>query len=72
MDTIVDLETPGDGWISLDRKLAAAATEISEGELGRQLTLATTAALSKHRVARGRVLLRTVFQYSSSGKKVPS
>jgi hypothetical protein len=30
-----DLETPGDGWVTLDRKLAAALTKISRGEFGR-------------------------------------
>ena len=47
-DTSINLDIPGDGWISLDRKLAVALNKISEGELGRQLTLATTAALSKN------------------------
>ena len=62
-----DLETPGDGWISPDRKLAAALAKVSEGGLGRQLALASNAAFNNGRVARGRVLLRTVFQYYSSG-----
>ena len=44
----INLDIPGDGWISLDWKLAAALIKISEGELGRQLTLATTAALNKN------------------------
>ena len=30
------LEEPGEGWISLDRKLAAALTNIAHGEIGRQ------------------------------------
>ncbi len=52
-----DRETPGDCWISLDRKLDAALTRVSEGELGCQLTLTSKAALSNGRAARGRVLL---------------
>jgi uncharacterized protein (DUF1684 family) len=64
----VDLETPGDGWVTLDRKLAAALTKISHGELGRQLTLTSNAALSSGQVARGRVLLALVFEYYSAGK----
>ncbi len=64
----VDLETPGDGWVTLDRKLAAALTKISHGELGRQLTLTSNAALNSGQVARGRVLLALVFEYYSAGK----
>ena len=30
------LEDPGEGWISLDRKLAAALTKIAKGDIGRQ------------------------------------
>jgi hypothetical protein len=64
----VDPETPGPGWVTLDRKLAAALTYISPGELGRQLTLTSSAALNQGRVARGRLLRSQVFQYYSSGK----
>ncbi len=64
----VDLETPGDGWVALDRKPATALTEISHGELGRQLALTSNAAVSQGHVARGRVLLAPVFEYYSSGK----
>ena len=41
------LNNPGLGWISLDRKLAAAITKISHGETGRVLAQITTAALSE-------------------------
>ena len=63
----VDLETPGDGWVTLDRKLAAALTKISHGVLGRQLTLTSNAALNSGQAARGRVLLALVFEYYSAG-----
>ena len=62
-----ELEEPGDGWISLDRKLAAAPTTIAHGEIGRQITRATTIALISNMVARGRVLLALVFRYYASG-----
>ena len=47
-DASINLDIPGDGWISLDRKLAAALTKISEGEFCHHWTLATTAALNKN------------------------
>ena len=53
--------------ISLDRKLAAALTTIAHGEIGRQITQATTTALSNNTVARGRVLLAFVVRYYASG-----
>ncbi len=53
--------------VSLDRKLAAATTKISGGELGRELTQASSAALSVGRAARGRVLLAIVFRYYAAG-----
>ncbi len=62
-----DLEDPGDGWLPLDRKLAAALTKIAHGEIGRQITQATTIALNNNMVARGRVLLALVFRYYASG-----
>ncbi len=65
----VDLETPGDGWVTLDRKLAAALAKISRGELGRQLTLTSNAALNSGQVARGRVLLALFLEYYSADKK---
>ena len=55
------------GWVYPDRKLAAALTNISEGEVGRQLTLASTTALNNNTVQRGRVLLAIVFQYFAGG-----
>ena len=64
------LENPGDGWVSLDRKLAAALTKIAAThgkELGREITQHDTAALSNNRVIRGRVLLAIVFRYYTSG-----
>ena len=42
-----DLEDPGEGWISLDRILAAALTNLAHGEVGRQITQATTTAFKK-------------------------
>ena len=63
----VDLETPGDGWVTLDRELAAALTRILRGELGRQLTLTSNDAVSSGQVARGRALLALVFAYYSAG-----
>ena len=58
------LEDPGEGWISLDRKLAAAVTSIAKGEIGRDITRYNTTALSNNQVVRGRVLLALVFRYS--------
>ena len=48
-----DLGDPGDGWISLDRKLAAALTKIAHGEVGRKSTQATATAINHTMVARG-------------------
>ncbi len=64
----VDLDTSGAGWVTLDRRLAAALTKIPHGQLGRQLTLASNSALHAGRVAIGRVLLQLVFSYHSSGQ----
>ena len=61
------LEDPGEGWISLDRKLAAALTKIARGEIGREITQHNTTALNNNLVIRGRVLLAIVFRYYSSG-----
>ena len=63
------LDTPGSGWISLDRTLAAAITNISHGEIGRVLTQRSTIELNNGRIVRGRVLLALVSQYYASGKK---
>ncbi len=62
-----DLEDPGEGWVSIDRELAAALTKIARDELGRQITQAGTIALSNNTVARGRVLLSTACRYYASG-----
>ena len=61
------LDKPGKGWISLDRKLAAALTNISHGELGRELPQKSTTELNQNRIVRGRVLLAIVFRYYASG-----
>ncbi len=63
----LDLETPGDVWVTLGRKLAAASTKISHGEPGGQLALTSNAALSCGQVASGRALLALVFEYYSAG-----
>ena len=47
-----ELSDPGDGWISLDRKLAAALTKIAHGEIGRELTQMTTMALNNGHIVR--------------------
>ena len=62
------LNTPGTGWVTLDRKLAAAVSKISHGELGRTLTLTSNSALNRGQSARGRVLLQMVFSHYASGK----
>ena len=61
------LYDPGEGWVSLGRKLAAAITKIARGEIGREITQYNTTALSNNLVVRGRVLLAIVFRYYSSG-----
>ena len=62
-----DLENPGEGWISLDRKLADALAKVAHGEIGRHITQATTTALNNNMVARGRVLLALDLRYYTSG-----
>ena len=57
------LESPGVGWISLDRTLAAALAKLASGELGRQITRASATAP----VSRGRALLAIVFRYYAAG-----
>ncbi len=54
--------------MTLDRSIAATLTNISHGELGRALTLASNACLNQGGSARGRVLLQIVFSHYSSGK----
>ena len=62
------LEDPGEGWISPDRKLAAALARVAAGEIGRQLTQHNTTALSNNQVIRGRVLLAMVFGTTRLGQ----
>ena len=57
------LEEPGEGWVSLDRKLAAAITKIARGEIRREITQYNTTTLNNHLVVRGRVLLAILFRY---------
>ena len=74
-DSIMRVETeepdqllePGEGWISLDRKLAAAITNIARGEIGREITQHNTTALLRGQVVRGRVLLAIVYRHYASG-----
>ena len=47
--------------------MAAALIKISEGDIGRQLTLAITTALSSNTVQRARVRLAIVFRYYAAG-----
>ena len=61
------LQDPGEGWISLDRKLVAALTKTAHGEVGREILQVTTTALNNNQVVRGRVLLALVFKYYASG-----
>ena len=42
------LEDPGEGWISPDRKLAAALTNIARCEIGREITQHNTTALNNN------------------------
>ena len=65
-DELWSLEEPGDGWISLDRKLAAALSKVAKGEIGRELQQHQTTSLNNMQVARGRVLLAMVFRYYAS------
>ena len=65
-DDPADLEYSGEGWVSLDRKLATALTKLAHGEVGREITQAATTCLN-NRVARGRVLLAIVFRHCASG-----
>ena len=61
------METRDTGWVSLERKLAAALTRVAHGEPGRQLTVASSVALSEGNIARGRALLAMVFKYYAAG-----
>ncbi len=62
------LHTPGFGWISLDRKIAAGATRVCQGEVGREITQVSTAMYNDNKIVRGRVLLALVVRYYASGK----
>ena len=64
---LTNLQEPGVGWVSPDRELAAALTKISDGEISRQLTLASTTALNNNTVQSGRVLFAIVFRYYAVG-----
>ncbi len=55
-----DLQEPGPGWISLDRKIAAALMLICHGELGRELTQMSTTMYNNDQIVRGRSLLALV------------
>ncbi len=63
-----ELEHPGEGWVSLDRKIAAALTKMATGEIGREITQRSTTCLNNNTIARGRVLLAIVFRYYASGQ----
>ena len=49
------------------RSQAGCFTKNAHGEIGRQITQATTTALNNNTVARGRVLPAIVFRYYASG-----
>ena len=63
----IDLEDPGYGWVSLDRKVAASVTKTAGGELGRQVTQASSIALNAGKIARGRMLIARVLKYYAAG-----
>ena len=56
------------GWVSLDRKIAAALTKMATGEIGLEITQRSTTSLNNNTIARGRVLLAIVFRYYASGQ----
>ena len=62
-----DLCIPGEGWVSLDRKIAAGLMRICHGELGRELTQMSTAMYNDNQFVRGRSLWALVFRYYASG-----
>jgi hypothetical protein len=66
-DVPYSLQTPGDGWISLDRKIAAGLTRICHGELGREITQLANTMYYDGQIVRGRVLLALVFRDYASG-----
>ncbi len=63
-----ELEYPGEGWVSLDRKIAAALTKMAHGEIGREITQKSNTCLNNNTIARGRVLLAIVFRHYASGQ----
>ncbi len=63
-----ELGYPGEGLVSLDRKIAAALTNIAHGEVGREITQRSNTCLHNNTIARGRVLLAIVFRYYASGQ----
>ena len=65
--SVNEVDLPGRDWVSLDRRLTSAFTKIAHGELGRQITLMNSIAVNAGRTARGRSLLRLVFQHYASG-----
>ncbi len=62
-DDPADLHTPGEGWIALDRKIAAGLTRICHGEIGREITQLSTRMYNDGKIVRGRVLQALVFRY---------
>ncbi len=52
-----DLEVPGVGWATPDRKLTAALTKISHGEVGKRLALHSNACLNQGTPVRVQPLL---------------
>ena len=56
-DGPAELGYPGEGWVSLDRKLAAALTKSAHGEVGRETTQTTATCLNNNKAARGIVLI---------------
>ncbi len=63
-----ELEYPGEGWVSHDRKLAAALAKMAHGEIGREVAQKSNTCLNNNTIARGRVLLAIVFRYYASGQ----
>jgi hypothetical protein len=57
-----------EGWVSLDRKIAAALTNMVTGETGREITQRSNTCLNNNTIARGRVLLAIVFRHYASGQ----
>ena len=60
------LQEPGNGWVALDRKIAAGLMLICHGELGRELTQMSTTMYNNDLIVRGRSLLAVVFRYYAS------